>query len=371
VRRALAKASLAVRAAGCFRPLPRRDSALLLLPRIGNLDIDGSLDEVARQTMAQLACFAANAPGGACVPVPVTEYRYLGWLHAQGARVHCPLLGVSRLHDAAVVVDCTDGAALRPAVPCRRHWRVQFDFRPGMQLGTGHVLLPYTMNPNILARGGDRALADVDTSRRGIRVLFAGAWHQTKYGRRDLLTDLFGKLTRFEVVSALASLPGVSFPEGADWIDSGGRGGGVVLADSARAKVPERRWLTLLRSADFLVCPPGCIMPPCFNLVEAMSGGTVPITNYPDWMAPGLVHGENCLVFRTLDDFRARIDEARSMPQDRVAEMRLAARRYYEEHLHLPAVFRRFMSMGEGELIIHAIDEKLVRLPSMRPSGAD
>lgn len=66
----------------------------------------------------------------------------------------------------------------------------------------------------------------------------------------------------------------------------------------------------MLASADFFLCQPGEIMPQCHNIVEAMAVGTIPLTNYPDWLSPPLVDGREALVFDTFASLDAAVTRA-------------------------------------------------------------
>lgn len=348
------------------RPRIPEGSAFLRVPPITG--IDGSLEQISRPTFAQLACFAARAPGGACIGVPASELLYLSRLRAKGVGVTWPMTASEPRADARLVIDgTTDGSGLStPGAP--RRWNIKFDFQPGMPLADREHVLPYTMNPSILVRGLDRTLRASTDADRPIRVLFAGTWNGHAYRRPELIRDLFGKMPRFDAVSGLLEL---DFPihraAGNGWIDRLPRDSRVVLADTDVARVPQGEWLDAVKQADFMICPPGCVMPLCYNLVEAMACGTVPITSYPEWLTPGLRDGVECLSFETAEDLRQRVIEAVHMPARVIRTMRRAARSYYLRHLDLDGVFHRLLAAGPGELTLHAVDETKERARTMAP----
>jgi glycosyltransferase involved in cell wall biosynthesis len=98
------------------------------------------------------------------------------------------------------------------------------------------------------------------------------------------------------------------------------------------------QYLAAIAGADFFICPPGWSMPHSHNLVEAMSVGTIPITNYNDYIAPALVNNVNSLQFHDAESLSEAIDTALNMPAHHVREMREQALLYYDEVLSHLAV---------------------------------
>jgi hypothetical protein len=359
----------ALRASGALRVRPLRDAALLVTP--GICGIDGPMPLISRPTFAQLACLASHAPGGAALLQPPSELGYIARLRAQGLAVYRAALQSPGWPGWQVVMDGSEDGTIVDQSRSGRAWRLAFDFRPGMALGEGEFVMPYTMNPTILARRGETAIRPSPDAERRIRVLFAGTWNDHTYRRRELIADTFGKLTRHEVVSAFLEFPhAIDRASGGAWHRSREGHAPIVFADTAHARVPQFEWLDAIHAADFLLCPPGCVFPLCYNLVEAMAGGTVPITNYPDWLTPPLRHGVECLSFTTASELHACLEQALAMPPRDVRAMRHAARRYYEQHLDLAGFRSRLLARGERRLTIHVVDETKPRARTMAPRGA-
>jgi hypothetical protein len=74
-------------------------------------------------------------------------------------------------------------------------------------------------------------------------------------------------------------------------------------------------------------------MPLCHNIVEAMSVGCIPLTNYADWLSPPLTDGVNCLRFRDRDDLLSRVHDVRSAGSETIARLRRGVIEYYDRHL--------------------------------------
>lgn len=90
-------------------------------------------------------------------------------------------------------------------------------------------------------------------------------------------------------------------------------------------------YLENLSRADFFICPPGHLMPHAHNLIEAMSVGTIPITNYHEYTHPRLIPNYNCLAFSDLDELHLGIERALSMGDQEIAMMRHNVIRYYDD----------------------------------------
>ena len=356
------------RMATTCRLRPGQGAAVLVAPKVGPISVTCAPGLLPRQTFAQLACLASRAPGGACVVTEAASLSYVARLRGQGLPIHWP---ASRLrlgeHRGPILLPWDEKGLEFSRSQHQRIWRYRFDFRPGMTLPPRECVVPYTMNPTILARRLDSRTALDHQATRPIRVMFAGGWRPAVYAERRHVTDLFGKLPRVTIVSSLFDIHDAAFPEGESWQHRLPGRTSMVVADSAVARVREGDWLSLLAMADFLICPPGAIMPLCYNIVEAMACGTVPITSYPEWLTPPLTPGVDCLAFSSLEDLHEQIDRARRMPDEDVAAMRHNVRRYYDTYLDQRTVFKRLMDLGPGELVLHAINESMDSLLSMVP----
>lgn len=355
------------RAASSVRIAPRATEAALLLPAFG--DFEGSLLTVGRSVCVQLLSMASHLGGEVACPVRPSDLGYIARLRALGLPVFSPLLGPRAVRPRHLIIDGVDDGSRNPegaAVP--RRWRVSFDFRPGIQVGAREFVLPYTINPSLLVSGHDRLFRAPGEGSRPLRILFAGSWDAQTYDDPRFMPRLFGKMTRHAAVSAFASWStSVWRPSGSGWHRSMPPGVRHVLADTVVARVPQHQWLSLLRMSDFMLCPPGCIMPLCHNIVEAMACGTIPITNYADWMTPPLRDGVECLSFETAEDLLGALDRARDMSPREVSLMRAACFRYYRANLDLGSCYRRLMAAGPGELLLHAVDESIARVQTMAP----
>ena len=96
--------------------------------------------------------------------------------------------------------------------------------------------------------------------------------------------------------------------------------------------------------SDFAICPPGWLMPHSHNLIEAMSVGTIPITNYHAYMRPSLTPDGNCLAFSTREELEEVIDFALRMPPAEIERLRAGVISYYEEYIEPERFGKKLMA---------------------------
>lgn len=159
-------------------------------------------------------------------------------------------------------------------------------------------------------------------STRQTRVMFAGNYGDGYVKRHDMLT-------RGEIVKHL-------------------EGKGII-----HPRVDQGQWLKLLATADFFVAPPGVRIPLSHNIVEAMAVGTIPITNYPNWLHPPLRDGETCLAFTTLEELDDALQRITDMSTATIEAMRERVIDYYQQYLNPNA----FMQRALNSTLIYVLDQ--------------
>ena len=257
-------------------------------------------------------------------------------------------------------ITVSDGSSPVPR-RTQRHWELCYDYRPSLELGRADHVVPYGMHPahvhTLGVKGLSERLVSLRATERVRRLFFAGSIH-SYYDKRAILGDVFGMLTRAQVVR-LARETGLFFePSGAEQFHER-KDEPFVLIDSARCGIPQPQWLAEVARSDFMLCPPGAIMPMCYNIVEAMAVGTIPLTNYPEWFFPRLRHGHDCFAFSSGADLGACLEEIRSLSPARIAAMRQACIAYYDTHLDPRAVVSRILASGSDHVRLHVLDETL------------
>ncbi len=218
-------------------------------------------------------------------------------------------------------------------LPWAKRIEVRFDlFSPFWR--SDPIIMPFPMHPMQSALQRDAVLA-LRASERKMRVFFSG---DTEHYRREWVRYPKPKLPREPIVKAVIERLGddrVLIEDAASLqrLLDGPYVKRAVLTASSQVRIEFADWLPTLASADFFLSPPGIVMPMCHNIIEAMAVGTIPITNYPEWLDPPLEPGKNCLAFDTLEDLDANMHRALAMSDSQIAAMRAQVVDYYEQHL--------------------------------------
>ena len=349
------------RLARSFRPLPGPDAVLLHLAR--DVDVGGYEAGVNVRSALLLTCLLGLS--GAEVHADLGPAHGRQWWRLHYARQCWSPVPTRACRFGLVVTDSPE------RVECRHDllWRVDYRMAPQVADDGATVHLPYPMSPMVLEQGGLERLATLRDGPRPVRILFAGHFERVHYDRPDVHERRFGKRNRWALLEHLRAagrtVEPASRAELEGVLSGGGGREGIVVVDSARVPVAPREWLTLVAQADFFFCPPGRIMPPCHNLVEALAVGTVPITNSPEWFWPVLGDGRECLAFDTTASLDRAVDRALAMPDADVAAMRAAAIAYHDRHLDLRRIASRLAARRGEQLRLTLVDETLHRVEAL------
>lgn len=271
------------------------------------------------------------------------------------------LLALPGLEFVDHVPDDDEGDALllydRPLdAAMRRRWRkrvqVRYDLFAPYRL-RAPIIAPYPMYLAHTERFGPDALRRLRETPRAVRVLFAG---DSQGYVRQWVRYPAPKLPRAEILRVLRQRLPDAVVDVAGEADIGRlRGSGYtrkfVLSDSGSG-IDQAQWLPTLATADFFLCPPGIVMPMCHNLIEAMAVGAIPLINYPEWLQPDLVHGDNCVAFGDADDLVQKMQQVLVMPDDQIQRLRARVIDYYETHLQPGRIVDAVESRPERDLAL-------------------
>lgn len=196
--------------------------------------------------------------------------------------------------------------------------------------GERRIFLPYFAHPRFYEIGLHKRVKALRNKIRIKKIYFAGSCSRETYAEkfefpmltRDVVLDFIIRRYVSEIKDGLIDIQSTS--DTRDVLD--------------KFKLSTEEYLNELSTTDFFVCPPGNTMPHSHNIVEAMSVGAIPITNYSAYMRPPLVHGENCLAFSSLQGLESVICTALNMQKSEVQQMRANVCAYYDKNLD-PASF--------------------------------
>lgn len=260
--------------------------------------------------------------------------------------IHCPVtFSVMPPLPSPWTVYCTDDET---ALPQDGHFKklVLLDYQRSAHIDPDgfDVWFPLMMHPALYLRGGHDVPDGADEARdRPVRILFGG-----RYGPGydwPGIHDVYGVPNRNEVVAELTALPStVHVRSDEEWEKA------LKLQDEPSVifddgyRVWQNRWLWSLSQAEFFLCAPGLLYPPSHNAFEAITAGSVPIISYPEWFVPALRHGENCLVYRSVEQLRDVLATAYRMERSEIARMRRNIAEYRERYVSPRSVVERILN---------------------------
>ena len=229
----------------------------------------------------------------------------------------------------------------------------------------GALTMPYFCHPDFYRLRLHEAVPRLRAGERTVRVFFAGTADDAKYDRRfafpiatrsailravtaGLADELTTVRTRAELAAARDGVAQrLLFAISDDTDDT-----------TDRHLMTPSEYIALMARSDFFLAPPGWVMPHCHNIVEAMSVGTIPITNYGGYLTPPLEDGATCLAFDTPEGAVAAVRRALAMPPAEIAAMRAHVARYYDEHLAAPAFRRRLDRQAGADVTVRVNSER-------------
>jgi hypothetical protein len=237
------------------------------------------------------------------------------------------------------------------------------------------MIMPYSMHP--LTYAGDQPTGAMLQMRRSIRLFFGGNVDRQKYSGLDSMRSIgerFQMMNRVDVIDALSALPAEfvwrlkSEAELSGALEEGCQRS-IVLALSSECRIPASRWSDTLARCQVFLAPPGVIMPPCHNIIEAMAVGCIPLTNYADWFFPPLEHGLNCLRFRDADELRERVLEVLAADEASLESMRRGVVEYYDRYLAPEGFLERLRANQATRLRLFVNSEKSDVLKRVHPAS--
>jgi hypothetical protein len=206
----------------------------------------------------------------------------------------------------------------------------------------GHRLFaPYFAHPEFYRAGLHNEVREMRRQARNVKIFFAGT-----------LSSVYSDSFRFPILSRDKVLGHIATKfEWAIKSELSRNDSRPILIvstshpgnDTNKYKLSLREYLDVTSRSDFFICPPGWLVPHCHNLIEAMSVGTIPITNYHLYMRPPLTPDGNCLAFSTVEELERVINRALCMPEAEIQRLREDVISYYEEHIEPESFGKKLM----------------------------
>jgi hypothetical protein len=106
----------------------------------------------------------------------------------------------------------------------------------------------------------------------------------------------------------------------------------IFIHTLASSSLSQENYIQYLQQFNCVICAPGVTMPLCHNLIEAMEYGCIPIFSYPEWLPTGLIDGENCFIYKSLEEMEQMIIRISTLQDDDFRRIRENLATYYHEH---------------------------------------
>ncbi|MCC5931179.1 MAG: hypothetical protein JJU28_18165 [Cyclobacteriaceae bacterium] len=250
-----------------------------------------------------------------------------------------------------------------------RNIKILTDVYSPKPVGQSYTTMPFPISPHLYITGEYNQIYKLRFSKKTTRVFFSGYLEKEAY-MHPIFKDFFKKLDRVTLIETLKEhlssdeiitihskddikkksnnfLPVFELYEWT-WSPNNSR--------NLDIRIKNEEWLTKLASSHFFLCAPGIRMPLCFNCIESLAVGTVPVLEYPEYFDPPLKHMENAIVFSGELDLLEKIKLVLTMDQKLIHKLSQQAMDYYDKYLHPTAVVEdiKGFSVSDINLYIHA-----------------
>jgi hypothetical protein len=226
------------------------------------------------------------------------------------------------------------------------------------------IFVPYPMHPMVYDKEIYTRINSYRSVERKMKIFFSGNTHKETYTQYKI-HEKYKMLDRFEIIDYLRktlSPEKLNIPETTEYID------GIFMGESDYSnnltmidwqwkiehgkfdlRIENIDWVYFLSRADFFLACPGVKIPYCHNIVEAMSVGTIPLTNYGHLFDPPLIDMENCIAFNSYGDLIAKVNMILDMKQPEIDELRNNVISYYDKLLDMGKFSKKLINEFQNE----------------------
>jgi len=220
--------------------------------------------------------------------------------------------------------------------PSKQTITIDGDYYTALERPDSQLIMPYFAHPEFYRKGLHLKASGFQSGSRPYRIFFCGSVLKEEYSR-----DFhFHILNRYEIMDYISS-------HFADHIthsmERTVKPIVFLITNDPRDTVRKHQlapaeYFQALKRADFFIAAPGCKMPHCHNIIEAMTAGAIPITNYAHVMHPPLQNGVNCLSFTDYESLSQALTRAMSMSAEVVDLLRKGTLNHHQNYLK-PSAF--------------------------------
>lgn len=171
----------------------------------------------------------------------------------------------------------------------------------------------------------------------------------------DLIRDHFGLLSRSEVFAHLSAgsfhwVRPKDYAELERFLNDRTNEPSACLIDSRTCWIPADQWLRVLACFDFFIATPGVSMPHSHNMIEAMSVGTIPVTQYGRHLHPPLKDRQDCIYFSGLDHLADILQELMAMKPEEIGHLRTGVSNYFFQNIDPVNMVSGWQHMAETDI---------------------
>ena len=242
-----------------------------------------------------------------------------------------------------------------------------------------HLILPFSLSPDKLLNADLSQFESLRSLNRQKRIVFSGNLDPEQYDH-PILSKRFNLLSRkkiFDILSKELTEEEVLVVDNEQTLlrAQAPTSDNVLIwyrwswtpssSENLDLRIDNKDWFNFISKSDFWLATPGVRMPLCFNVIEAMAVGTIPILEYADAFDPELEDGKNCLCFKGSDGLISAVRRALSMGLEERENIKKGVIDYYEKHLALGKLVERVESYDSDDLTLYfhatqvSVDENL------------
>lgn len=248
-----------------------------------------------------------------------------------------------------------------PIKHSEKRWKkvvtIDFDVYSEKDTNSAHLTMPFHMSPEQYISGRFRQIDALRNSVRTIRIFFSGNQDREVYSH-PIFDNFFHKLNRIQLLDTLTDGledDEIMLIEHKDqWaLIKDSYCNKFVLnhwtwspenSSNLESRVANEDWLAVLARSDFFLATPGIRMPLCFNVIEAMAVGTIPVIEYPEYFNPPLEHLKNCVVFNGETELISRVHDVFRIEKEKLNSIKRGVIKYYDEYLRPESWVNHFMA---------------------------
>jgi hypothetical protein len=232
------------------------------------------------------------------------------------------------------------------------------------------IHVPYPMHPMVYDKEIYNKTGSYRLAERKMKIFFSGNTHKETY-KQYKIHEKYHILDRFEIIDYLRKTfdtEKLHIAVTTDYID------GIFMGESNYSnkitmidwqwkiehgkfdlRIENTDWVYFLSRADFFLACPGVKIPFCHNIVEAMSVGAIPLTNYGHLFDPPLTDMVNCISFDKLETLVTKINLILKMKKEEIDTLRSNVIDYYDNILDMERFCNKLISdvkNPDNELVV-------------------